>query len=635
MSVFVRDSAPERDAAPARDAELDAAVLPDVALDAAVFDAAPDQSVPDVAPPDASSCGQLQAGATGFVGTTGADGRLVVRAADAVFRVRAVSAGGADGQPVEGASVGALLGGGGFSVSVWKSGTLGVTALGETRASGAVVVDGAAQLVGGPAVVSRPEVPVAPEPGCDPALPVIDLEAILPTQSRTYADVASGGMLLSRCADAPELASTCALLGRSLQAQGGLGAGHLGAEPTPAPDALALEPGGLPRLFAPVWRDALPTVCADRGGLVPVRYTDGRDAAMPPLSTRFDAAIGRLAGRLTGGAPGERPVSDDRLVRLHAFASALVPLIRPNAVEVHGADSTFFEQSGLLVAATYGQALGRAGDLPRDFGFEAPWQGWLIEGTSPAFDGLGLAWQRDRARQGFGPAATGCDLVVVERLLATGEGLEVRAAETLDYLIRLLEAGLDAADAEAAPLPPDMAPRLDAGPPPEDAAPPEADAAPPEPDAFVELPPCGPDVQEPNNGWRDVVGDGERYPRNMRRLEDLTLMPGDEDWYAFESGLINPMLGADLGPDRHCDAPPGGRLCIQTYFYSWVNYEGLLDDALTPLEGPVCGPVDDVVRTMRQGIGGLAGEPWTSIVVHVTHDGAGASPVPYRVDVSR
>ena len=121
----------------------------------------------------------------------------------------------------------------------------------------------------------------------------------------------------------------------------------------------------------------------------------------------------------------------------------------------------------------------------------------------------------------------------------------------------------------------------------------------------------------------------------MRRLEDLTLMPGDEDWYAFEAGLINPMLGADLGPDRHCDAPPGGRLCIQTYFYSWVNYEGLLDDALTPLEGPVCGLVDDVVRTMRQGIGGLAGEPWTSIVVHVTHDGAGASPVPYRVDVSR
>jgi hypothetical protein len=476
---------------------------------------------------------------------------------------------------------------------------------------------------------------VAPEPGCDPALPVIDLEAILPTQSRIYADVASGGMLLSRCADAPELASTCALLGRSLQAQGGLGAGHLGAEPTLTPDALAVEPGGLPRLFAPVWRDALPTVCADRGGLVPVRYTDGLDSAIPPLSTRFDAAIGRLAGRLTGGAPGERPVADDRRVRLHALASALVPLIRPNAVEAHGVDSTFFEHSGLLVAATYGQALGRAGDLPRDFGFDAPWQGWLIEGTSPAFDGLGLAWQRERARQGFGPSATGCDLVVVERLLATGEGIEVRSAEALDYLLRLLEAGLDAADAEAAPLPPDMAPRLDAGPPPEDAAPPEADAAPPEPDAFVELPPCGPDVQEPNNGWRAVVGDGERYPRNMRRLGELTLMPGDEDWYAFEAGLINPMLGADLGPDRHCDAPPGGRLCIQTYFYSWVNYEQLLEDELTPLQGPVCGPVDDVVRTMRQGIGGLAGEPWTSIVVHVTHDGAGASPVPYHIDVSR
>jgi hypothetical protein len=38
---------------------------------------------------------------------------------------------------------------------------------------------------------------------------------------------------------------------------------------------------------------------------------------------------------------------------------------------------------------------------------------------------------------------------------------------------------------------------------------------------------------------------------------------------------------------------------------------------------------------MRQGIGGLAGEPWPSIVVHVTHDGAGASPVPYHIDVSR
>jgi hypothetical protein len=150
-------------------------------------------------------------------------------------------------------------------------------------------------------------------------------------------------------------------------------------------------------------------------------------------------------------------------------------------------------------------------------------------------------------------------------------------------------------------------------------------------------PVCVVDELEPNNRWQLAVQAGRRLPVAVNGRGGLTLLPGDEDYIDFETNLINFNLTATLSADPTCGpVGAGGRLCFEMAWYTWVQDEELIDPEPIPLQGPICGDLSAPLFLDAGAVAGLAGEPWTSIVLHVYRQaGTPNVPISYRVDVTR
>lgn len=177
---------------------------------------------------------------------------------------------------------------------------------------------------------------------------------------------------------------------------------------------------------------------------------------------------------------------------------------------------------------------------------------------------------------------------------------------------------------------PDAAPP----PPPDAAPPPPPDAAPPDPDAAPPL--CVIDEHEPNDSWQVAVQEPRRLPVEVATQTGLTLLPGDEDYIDFYTYIVNYRLTATVSADPTCGPNAGGRLCAEMLWYTWVQAEDLIDPTPIPIAGPLCGDLSSPLFLNAGAVAGLAGEPWTSIVMHVWRQpGTPDVPISYRVDITR
>ena len=147
---------------------------------------------------------------------------------------------------------------------------------------------------------------------------------------------------------------------------------------------------------------------------------------------------------------------------------------------------------------------------------------------------------------------------------------------------------------------------------------------------------CDPDAHEPDDTWQLGVAENRRAPLGVDAVTALTLSPGDEDWVDFYTLLINYDLTATVRADDTCGPNDGGRLCAQMYWYTWVQDVELIAPDPVPITDPLCGDPGVPLRLDAGAVAGLAGEPWTSIVVHVWRaPGSPEVPIPYRIDVTR
>jgi hypothetical protein len=148
---------------------------------------------------------------------------------------------------------------------------------------------------------------------------------------------------------------------------------------------------------------------------------------------------------------------------------------------------------------------------------------------------------------------------------------------------------------------------------------------------------CVVDELEPNDSWQVAVQAGRRLPVAVSSQTGMTLLPGDEDFVDFETLIINLNLTATVSADPRCGANAGGRICAEMLWYTWVQDEGLIDPEPIRLQGPRCGDLSTPLHLDAGGVAGLAGEPWTSIIVHVYREAGSPAnvPVSYRIDVTR
>jgi hypothetical protein len=109
------------------------------------------------------------------------------------------------------------------------------------------------------------------------------------------------------------------------------------------------------------------------------------------------------------------------------------------------------------------------------------------------------------------------------------------------------------------------------------------------------------------------------------------------DYVDFETNIINFNLTATVSADPTCGpVGAGGRLCFEMAWYTWVQDEELIDPEPILLQGPICGDLSAPLVLDAGAVAGLAGEPWTSIVLHVYRQaGTPNVPISYRIDVTR
>ncbi len=381
-------------------------------------------------------------------------------------------------------------------------------------------------------------------------------------------------------------------------------------------------------------------------------------AAEPhPLQVRGQAVLRRFEaalGRLESDAP-EDPEAASAQLRGGLSALARVQwMLRSGSVDIYGPSAARFNAANSFMAAagavkTYARGKGIVLD------FEAPYRGLLIDGSTPNPTGLAYrASQRTASQLGLGDGLDCALLVASELSLAQGPGIDVETG--IERMLDVLEAGAHIIETEVWPGVVDGG--LDAGPPkdlglldaavdmgvepdaavepdvavePDDAVEPDAavDAG-PEPDQGP-VDPCGADEHEPNEDWRPLAADNARRPLGGASLA-ATLPPGDEDYYVFNVNLVNFNVGASLSGRPAC-GDVNQELCLELYFYSWINAEGLLDDDLVDFAGPACGDLAQGINWVGpRAIGGVAGEAWASIVARVYRRDGGEVPAAYQLD---
>jgi hypothetical protein len=625
--ISIRDLGPvvDADLSQREDATpIDFAPPPDLKVLDAVVDAAVEWDLG--IRPDAGACTPtVVSDAGGVASLPEGVGDVTTQAGDDFFRVTVIDP---RGRPLPGASVSVIFSAeaDAFTLVAHAPGYLAAV-LQAPRGDGTYGINAARQVTEGPG--AKETLGASEVPGCAAGTRFVSvLAALAPLPERITRDLA-GDALTDACAPGgaePPESPACVALGRVRDAQSDLPARlRLAADSHPAYGEAAL-----PRLPAQAGLALMGDTCGTPWGVAPVAFVDDTAAPLPdqlPL-----ARWRRLAEVFTRQALLLNPndaAAADRLVRFGIALGRLSGVVSPVSYDLVAADPTFPQVNGLARAAEAVRAVVAAGDaaVPAD-----------AEDTLRAFAGAGVvldayAFARSAnaaGAYGLGPAAL-CDLSRVTSFLTVdADTLDVHAA--VDVLLDVLEA---AAAVEPPPPPADAAlppPPTDGGiaPPPDAVVAPDPDAAP------VETVVCSPDDSEPNQTWQQEVAEGQRLPQNISLLRHRTLEPGDEDWYDFEAGLINRNLGATLSAEPEC-VEPGGRLCAELLWYTWVNAEGLLDDQPTVLVERQCADLADGLVLNAGGIGGLAGEPWTSFLVHVTEDAAAplAAPVSYQVRATR
>lgn len=626
--ISIRDIGPvvDADLSEREDATpIDFAPPPDARILDAVADAAVEWDLG--IRPDAAACTPTVVDDTGGAAALAEGaGDITTRTGDDFFRVTVVDP---RGRPVPGAAVSVILSAeaDAFTLVAHAPGYLAAV-LQAPRGNGTYGINAARQVTEGPG--SKDTLGASEVPACAAGTRFVSvLAALAPLPERIARDVA-GDALTDACAPGgaePPESPACAALGRVRDAQTNLPARlRLAADTHPAYGEAAL-----PRLPAQAGMALVAETCGTPWGVAPVAFVDDTAAALPdqlPL-----ARWRRLAEVFTRQAlllqPGDAAAAD-RLVRFGTALGRLSGVVNPVAYDLVAGDPTFPQVNGLARAAEAVRAVVAAGDAAVPAAADDTLRAFA--GAGVVLDAYAFARSADAAgNYGLGPAAL-CDLSRVTSFLTVdAETLDVHAA--VDVLLDVLEA---AAAVEPPPPPADAAPP----PPPADGgiAPPPPDAAvAPDPDAAVVDPvACSPDDSEPNQTWQAEVAEGQRLPQNVSELRRRTLEPGDEDWYDFEAGLINLNLGATLAAEPEC-VGPGGRLCAELLWYTWVNAEGLVGDEPVVLVERRCGDIADGLSLQAGGVGGLAGEPWTSVLVHVTEDAAAplAAPLPYLVRVTR
>lgn len=528
----------------------------------------------------------------------------------------------ARGRPLPAATASFIIGADAFTLVVHAPGHLAAV-LNAPKGDGTYGINAARQAVEGPGakeVLGASEVPA-----CAAGTRFVSVVAALaPLPPRITRDLV-GDALADACArgeEPPESPACAALAGLATALGEALPARlRLAADTRPeflAAGAAALEGPAAGRLAA--------ETCGTPWGVVPLGILDA--AAFPEPEQTPLARWRRLATAFEGAIRRVAPDAEAQRARLLRFGVALSHLdgvVRPADFELVGPVAGLAGGSALARAGEAVRALVAAGDVTAPAFASDALARFAATGPAPAFDAFGHARSAQPAgAYGLGPAAL-CDLGRLGGLLDFNAGLEIESHAGVDALLDVLEAvRLDDAPAPDAGLPP--AP--DAAVPPDAGLPPVPDAGP--------VGACGPDDQEPNQTWEQEVRDDQRQPRNVSGLDRLTLEPGDVDWYVFESGLINPHLSATISAEPLCERP-GGRLCAELQWWTWAYAEGLLDDRPFTLVERTCADIADGIVLDAGGIGGLAGEPWTSMVVHVTEDAAAplAAPLPYRIRVTR
>jgi len=138
---------------------------------------------------------------------------------------------------------------------------------------------------------------------------------------------------------------------------------------------------------------------------------------------------------------------------------------------------------------------------------------------------------------------------------------------------------------------------------------------------------CAADGYEDNDGWQQAIGAAERFDGDIGTVDDLTLMEGDTDWYAFDVPAQNLNVTATVEVSDHCQGDVEARVCVDVSVYS--DLDEFMGAPPRHLGGPYCGSVGDGVASERLSFVSMWGEEWTAIVVQVYPEGDPAGPAPY------
>ena len=138
------------------------------------------------------------------------------------------------------------------------------------------------------------------------------------------------------------------------------------------------------------------------------------------------------------------------------------------------------------------------------------------------------------------------------------------------------------------------------------------------------------------------LGDeGADHGHGVGALDDLVLMPGDEDWHSFAAAAVF-RATVELTPSDHCQPPlqvRQQRICVQLQFFSWTDFDRLLGDGVPDdLGEPVCGSLAEGLEVGPHAGGPGMQDLWTALLVRVYRhpdDGAGVGPAPYALNVRR
>jgi len=382
---------------------------------------------------------------------------------------------------------------------------------------------------------------------------------------------------------------------------------------TEAPELGGLQ--GLGSLDAD-WSALRAASCAEALGASLVRWAESEAllARLRVVAQRTEL----LLVRLSRDAPGAVAGASDELASLLVPLARIAWLLRTGGIDLHpeSTGQRFLARNAFLGAVEAVKAY--ADGIPHGLAFDAPYEALLLGGEVPPIDGLAFRLSRE---SGLG---VDCAMAVVTDLDA---GLTITVDTAVLRMLDVLEAGLSHIERHW-PDPGDAGPspdaQIDAGPPP--------DAGPPAPDAFVPMgPECLADADEPNDEWPPLV-EG-RHPVGGVELDELTLLPDDEDWYIYE--IENPSLDVRVRLDAsdHCGGHPGVRVCVELWKWSWVMDQGL-EEGPERLRRPICGPVADGLDTGRFGADGLANQPWIAVLVHVYREDERRSPAAYQLVLS-